>query len=119
MISYRGVCTTANKLGTVVDMAGETRYKCGARQLTRRAISSSCTLNEVHPKRRRQTYGTRGQVHHRMSECLVAERDRFMELLSMERQDRVHLEALACSLVQAAYRGYLLRKRLVSINNVR
>lgn len=46
-----------------------------------------------------------------MSECLVAERDRFMELLGKERQDRVHLEAFACSLVQAAYRGYLLRKR--------
>lgn len=50
-----------------------------------------------------------------MSECLVAERDRFMELLSKERQGRVHLEAFACSLVQAAYRGYLLRKRLVFI----
>lgn len=41
----------------------------------------------------------------------MAERDRFMELLGKERQERVHLEAFACSLVQAAYRGYLLRTR--------
>ena len=46
-----------------------------------------------------------------MSECLMAERERFMELLGKERQERVHLEAFACSLVQAAFRGYLLRKR--------
>lgn len=45
-----------------------------------------------------------------MSECLMAERERFMELLGKERQDRIHREAFACSLVQAAYRGYLLRK---------
>eukprot|EP00903_Cladosiphon_okamuranus_P012766 g11934.t1 len=57
-----------------------------------------------------------GKVHNRMSECLVAERDRFMELLSKERQDRVHREAFACSLIQAAYRGYLLRKRWAEVD---
>ncbi|CAM9640707.1 unnamed protein product, partial [Ectocarpus sp. 12 AP-2014] len=57
-----------------------------------------------------------GKVHDRMSECLMAERERFMELLGKERQERVHLEAFACSLVQAAFRGYLLRKRWAEVD---
>ncbi|CAM9626482.1 unnamed protein product [Ectocarpus sp. 6 AP-2014] len=56
------------------------------------------------------------KVHDRMSECLMAERERFMELLGKERQERVHLEAFACSLVQAAFRGYLLRKRWAEVD---
>ena len=51
------------------------------------------------------------QTHERKGVCLLAERERFMGLLGKERLARVHLENFACSLVQAAYRGYLLRKR--------
>lgn len=47
-----------------------------------------------------------------MGECLLAERERFMDLLGTERQERANLEAFASSLIQAAYKGYLLRKRL-------
>lgn len=48
-----------------------------------------------------------------MGECLLAERDRFMELLAGERGERAHLEGFACCRIQAAYRGYLLRNRFV------
>lgn len=53
------------------------------------------------------------QEQERMGECLLAERDRFMQLLGRERRERGHLEAFACSRIQAAYRGYMLRKRCV------
>lgn len=51
------------------------------------------------------------QIHERKGERLLAERERFMRMLGRERQARVHLETFACSLIQAAYRGYLLRQR--------
>lgn len=56
------------------------------------------------------------QEHERMGECLMAERDRFMAVLEKERRERANLEAFACSIIQAAYRGYLLRQRHVARN---
>ena len=51
------------------------------------------------------------QEQERLGGCLQAERDRFMEVLGRIRRERVHLEAFASSLIQAAFRGYQLRKR--------
>lgn len=56
------------------------------------------------------------QEHERMGECLIAERDRFMAVLEKERRERAHLEAFACSIIQAAYRGCVLRQRHVARN---
>lgn len=70
-------------------------------------------LGDVETSEAQNDTNARPQVHDRMSECLMAERERFMKLLGKHRQDRMHREAFACSLIQSAYRGYLLRKRWV------
>lgn len=61
-----------------------------------------------------------------MGECLLAERERFIESLGRQRRERAHLESFACSLIQAAYRGYVLRNRwadfgagIISLNQPR
>lgn len=70
----------------------------------RRQSSLPYPLRDLHPRADQKRY-------ERIGKCLMAEREHFLELLGRKRRERAHLEAFACSLIQAAYRGYLLRNR--------